>query len=64
MSPRTVHYLGGPLDGETFDASDWTDDDLRQGVYRVVDGWADRAAYDPEPDGDPLIWHYRGPVPL
>ncbi|ONK09554.1 hypothetical protein STBA_02540 [Streptomyces sp. MP131-18] len=21
-----------------------------------------RADYDPEPDGDPLVWHYRGPV--
>ncbi|MFF5589717.1 hypothetical protein [Streptomyces hygroscopicus] len=63
MPQRTLRYLGGPLDGEEIDATDWTDEDLRIGAYVIVDGWQDRADYSPEPGGDPLVWHYRGPVP-
>lgn len=63
-TPRTVvRYIGGPLDGQGLDATDWTDDTIRTGTYEIVDGWTDRAAYDPDPDGDPLRWHYRGPIP-
>lgn len=60
---RVVRYVGGPLDGQELDATGWTDEQLRTGVYEIVDGWADRADYEPEPGGDPLLWHYRGPVP-
>lgn len=59
---RIVTYVGGPLDGETMDVSSWSDAAVRQGVYQVVDGWADRADYSPDPDGDLLAWRYRGPV--
>ncbi|MEC3994032.1 hypothetical protein VSR01_10925 [Actinacidiphila sp. DG2A-62] len=63
MSARIVQYRGGPLDGQEMDASDWTDDHLRTGVYQIVDGWEDRAEYSPDPDGNLLVWHYRGAVP-
>lgn len=59
---RLVRYVGGPLDGETLDVSGWSDDEIRTGVYQVVDGWADRADYAPDEGGDPLLWRYRGPV--
>jgi hypothetical protein len=61
--PRIVRYVGGPLDGAELDVSDWTDGDVAAGVYEVVDGWQDRAEYDPDPGGDPMVWRYRGPVP-
>lgn len=60
---RIVRYVGGPLDGQEMDVSDWSEESLRQGVYQIVDGWLDRADYSPDPDGDPLLWRYRGPVP-
>lgn len=60
---RVVRYVGGPLDGSTLDVTGWPDDSVRSGVYQVVDGWSDRADYSPDEDGDPLLWHYRGPVP-
>lgn len=62
-APRTVTYLGGPLDGQEMDVTGWTDEAVRGGVYQIVDGWEDRAGYSPDPGGDPLIWKYRGPVP-
>ncbi|MEE4546424.1 hypothetical protein V2S66_31230 [Streptomyces sp. V4-01] len=62
MSARVVRYVGGPLDGLELDVSGWLDDDVRTGVYQVVDGWVDRAHYEPDAGGDPLLWLYRGPV--
>jgi hypothetical protein len=59
---RLVRYVGGPLDGKTLDVTAWTDEQVRGGVYEVVDGWEQRADYEPEPGGDPLLWLYRGPV--
>lgn len=63
MTGRTVRYVGGPLDGETLDVSGWSDEEIRTGVYQVVDGWVDRANYEPDEGRDPLQWRYRGPVP-
>lgn len=60
---RIVRYLGGPLDGQEMDVSDWSEESIRGGVYQIVDGWTDRADYEPDEDGDPLVWLYRGPVP-
>lgn len=57
-----VTYLGGPLDGQEMDVSDWTPEQIRTGVYQIIDGWEDRADYSPDKDGDPLVWRYRGPV--
>jgi hypothetical protein len=61
---RLVRYVGGPLDGETYDADEmgWDEDMVRGGTYQIVDGWALRAHYEPEPDSDPYRWVYRGPV--
>lgn len=61
-SPRTVRYLGGPLDGQELDVSDWTDEQIATGVYRIVHGEVDRAAYAPVEGGDPLEWHFEGMV--
>lgn len=61
--PRVVRYVGGPLDGAELDVADWTPEEIRTGAYQVVDGWTDRADYEPEPGGDPTLWHYRGQVP-
>lgn len=61
--PRTVTYVGGPLDGQEMDVAGWTDKAVRSGVYQIIDGWFDRACYEPDGGGDPLVWHYRGPVP-
>jgi hypothetical protein len=63
MTERIVRYVGGPLDGAELDVSDWAEGEVRGGVYQVVDGWTDRADYEPDPGGDPLLWRYRGPVP-
>lgn len=60
---RVVRYVGGPLDGQVLDATGWTDEELATGSYEIVDGWTDRADYEPDPDGDLLVWRYRGPVP-
>jgi hypothetical protein len=60
--PRTVQYVGGPLDGATLDVTDWPETSVQAGVYQIVDGWIDRASYSPEL-GEPLVWRYRGPVP-
>lgn len=57
-----VRYVGGPLDGKTLDVTDWSPEEVRTGVYEIVDGWEDRADYEPDEDGDPLVWVYRGPV--
>lgn len=62
MTGRVVRYVGGPLDGKELDVADWSDEDICTGVYEIVDGWEDRADYEPDPDGDPLVWRYRGPV--
>lgn len=59
---RTVTYMGGPLDGQALDVSGWSEESVRGGVYQVVDGWEDRADYEPDEGGDPLVWRYRGPV--
>lgn len=61
---ETIRYVGGPLDGKTLDADGWSDEEISTGVYEIVPGWEQRAAYDPDPDGDPLLWHYRGPVTI
>lgn len=61
--PRVVRYVGGPLDGKTLEASDWSDEELATGTYEIVPGWTDRADYEPDEDGDPALWRYRGPVP-
>jgi hypothetical protein len=63
MTARLVRYVGGPLDGQELDATDWTDEEIRTGSYEIVDGWVLRADYEPDPGGDPLIWRYRGAVP-
>jgi hypothetical protein len=63
VTARIVRYLGGPLDGQTLDVTGWSDEELRGGTYEIVDGWIDRADYEPDSDGDPTIWRYRGPVP-
>ncbi|NUP46141.1 MAG: hypothetical protein HOW97_02325 [Catenulispora sp.] len=60
---RMLRYVGGPLDGKEIDATGWTDADLAGGGYEIVDGWTDRAHYEPDPGGDVLVWRYRGPVP-
>jgi hypothetical protein len=60
---RLVRYVGGPLDGKAMDVSGWSEEQVRGGVYEVVPGWEQRADYEPEPDGDPLVWQYRGIVP-
>lgn len=60
---QIVRYVGGPLDGKQLDVSDWTLVELRTGTYEIVDGWQDRADYEPDEGGDPLLWRYRGPVP-
>ncbi|ONK09415.1 hypothetical protein [Streptomyces sp. MP131-18] len=62
MTKRIVHLTGGPLDGLTMDATDWTDEEVAGGTYHVVHGWEERADYATEPGGDPFVWHYRGPV--
>jgi hypothetical protein len=60
---RVARYVDGPLDGKALDVSAWSDEQVRTGSYEIVDGWADRADYEPDADGDPLVWHYRGPAP-
>jgi len=62
VEQRIVRYVGGPLDGKRLDVSGWTAEEIRTGTYEVVDGWVDRADYEPAPGGDPLVWVYRGPV--
>jgi hypothetical protein len=59
---RIVRYVGGPLDGLEVDVTDVPSFDPSGGAYQVVDGWSDRADYEPEAGGDPLVWVYRGPV--
>jgi hypothetical protein len=59
---RIVRYVGAPLDGKALDVDRWTDEEIATGAYEVVDGWMDRADYEPDPGGDPLVWQYRGPV--
>jgi hypothetical protein len=63
VEQRIVRYVGGPLDGKRLDVAGWTAEEIRTGTYEVVDGWSDRADYEPEPGGDPLVWVYRGSVP-
>ena len=60
---RIARFVGGPLDGHRLDVTDWSDEQIATGVLHVVDGWMDRADYEPDPDGDPLRWLYRGPHP-
>lgn len=60
---RIVRYVGGPLDGLEIDVTDLPGFDVTGGAHQVVDGWADRADYEPDQNGDPLLWLYRGPVP-
>jgi hypothetical protein len=55
----TVTLMGGPLDGMTMDNQPVTDD---PGAYMIVPGELHRAIYDPEPDGPPDVWHYRGTI--
>lgn len=62
MTGRTVRYVGGPLDGKTLDASSWPEAEIRGGTEEIVDGWRDRAVYEPDDGGDPLVWLYRGPA--
>lgn len=59
----TVRYVGGPLDGKQLAVGGWSDEEIATGTYEVVPGWVDRADYEPDEGGDPLVWHYRGPVP-
>ncbi|MFC9068825.1 hypothetical protein [Streptomyces harbinensis] len=61
-TPRTARLIGGPLDGHELDVSTWTEEEIRTGVYHVVEGWEERADYEPDA-GDPLAWKYQGPVP-
>jgi hypothetical protein len=58
----TVRLIGGPLDGEELPADDFSDTETGGGAHMIVDGWEQRADYEPVDGGDPLIWHYRGPV--
>lgn len=63
MTGRIVRYVGGPLDGKEVDASDWPDAELAGGGYEIVPGWdGERADYEPDPGGDPLVWRYCGTV--
>lgn len=61
MTGRAVRYVGGPLDGNEHDADGWTDEQVRGGSYEIVDGWTDRADYEPDPDGDPYLWNTADP---
>lgn len=63
MTTRIIRYVG-PLDGQTLDADEllMSDADLRTDTYEIVDGWEQRAHYEPDEDGDPLVWRCRGPV--
>ncbi|MFG2949731.1 hypothetical protein [Streptomyces adustus] len=61
MKQRVVRYPGAPLDGHEIDASALGETGMRGLVmYRLVDGWMEFAVYDPDPDGDPLVWHLPG----
>lgn len=53
----TLH--GGPLDGDVLPNQPLDDD---PGAYMIVPGWTARAVYEPDPDGDPAVWRYRGEV--
>lgn len=55
--------MGSPLDGEELDPAGWTDGQIHTGTYEIAHGWAERGDYEPDPSGDPLVWHYRGPAP-
>ncbi|UCM91494.1 hypothetical protein [Streptomyces marincola] len=52
MTTRMVRFTGGPLDGQQFEATEWTDEQSATGAHHIVDGWEARADYAPEPDGD------------
>lgn len=54
-----VTLMGGPLDGMVLPNQPVTDD---PGAFMIVPGEVSRAIYDPDPDGPPDVWHYRGPI--
>ena len=59
--------VGGPLDGQIVDVTDWTPTQAGQGAYLICEvgayGAGGRAAYGP-PDGDPTApWEWEGDVP-
>lgn len=58
-----MRYVGGPLDGAELDVTGWDEEAVRSGTYEVVDGWADRADYEPEPGGDRWCGRTAGPWP-
>ncbi len=55
----TVTLMGGPLDGMTMANQPITPD---PGAFMIVPGEISRAIYDPEPDGPPDVWHFRGRI--
>ncbi|WP_130798095.1 hypothetical protein [Streptomyces otsuchiensis] len=57
---RVLRYVGGPHD--ELEERLPPGEDPGDGGYLVVAGWEERAVYEPEPGGDPLLWHYRGPI--
>lgn len=58
MGVVRVRLAGGPLDGGTIAV----DGDDEAGAYMVVPGWSRRAIYEPDPDGDPRVWLFRGEI--
>lgn len=67
-----VHLIGGPMDG-TVQPMEWeaVHADSDPGGYFIPDNDTKappeipgaRAAYEPEPGGDPLRWLWRGWIP-
>ncbi|MGK5550620.1 hypothetical protein ACSNOI_03315 [Actinomadura kijaniata] len=63
-----VELVGGPLDGlrqalATAAELEGPREDL--GVLMIVEGWSERALYEPDPPPAPAsLWRYRGPVAI
>lgn len=54
-----VTLYGGPLDGMVLPRQPVTED---PGAHMIVPGELSRAIYDPDPEGPPDRWHYRGMI--
>ncbi|SFE71452.1 hypothetical protein SAMN04487819_1412 [Actinopolyspora alba] len=57
-----IELVYGPLDGMTFPAEGIDTDGPDAGGYMVVDGYEQRAVYEPENPGD-RWWVHRGWIP-
>lgn len=66
-TPDLVHLIGGPLDGQTIPVDGWTPEQRAGGAYLISPhgayGPGGRSDYEPDPDGDPTRWTWRGDVP-